>query len=572
MTGTTPAGSGSNRAHLDAAVARLQAASGRWAALPVPARIHHLTALRHCVDAVAQEWVAVAVRAKGIRPGSALEGEEWLSGPYAVLTWIAAMTETLQALHGGADPLAGYPISTRPDGQAVVSVYPHGLVERLLLPGYSVEVRLEPGGASASRRTAAAYRRPPGPGAVALVLGAGNISSIAPLDVLYKLYAANEVVLCKLNPINDYLRHVLDRAFRPLITDGYVAFVAGGADVGEYLCHHPGVGSVHITGSARTHDAIVFGTGAAGEARKGDDAPVLTKPITSELGGVGPTIVVPGPWTGSDIAYQAEHVATQKLHNSGHNCIAAQVLVLPASWSGSRDLLAAIRRVLRTADPRPAYYPGAEQRRREVMARYPQAETLGGSLLIDGLDSADDAAYAFTEEFFGPILAATALPATSAAAFLAEAVDFCNTALHGTLGANVLIHPRTAAALGPALDAAVRDLRYGTVGINAWTGVGYLMPRACWGAFGGGRLADIGSGIGVVHNALLLDEPQKTVVRGPFAALPRSLRSRPLGLAPKPPWFVTNRAAARTSRRLTRFAADRRLRRLPGIFAAALRG
>jgi aldehyde dehydrogenase (NAD(P)+) len=58
------------------------------------------------------------------------------------------------------------------------------------------------------------------------------------------------------------------------------------------------------------------------------DAPILTKEISSELGGVSPIIVVPGRWTSAELRFQAEHVATQRLHN----CIAEQVLVLAEDW------------------------------------------------------------------------------------------------------------------------------------------------------------------------------------------------------------------------------------------------
>ena len=47
---------------------------------------------------------------------------------------------------------------------------------------------------------------------------------------------------------------------------------------------------------------------------------------------------------------------------------------------------------------------------------------------------------------------------------------------------------------------------------NAWTGVGYLTPAATWGAFPGHSRNDIQSGIGVVHNAFLIDRPERTVV------------------------------------------------------------
>ncbi len=40
--------------------------------------------------------------------------------------------------------------------------------------------------------------------------------------------------------------------------------VEGGAAAGRYLTGHPRVDEVHITGSDKTYDAVVFGTGAEG--------------------------------------------------------------------------------------------------------------------------------------------------------------------------------------------------------------------------------------------------------------------------------------------------------------------
>lgn len=575
---------GCDAAPLDSAVAELRAAKDSWAGLPIGRKIAYLDRIRPLVAKTAGEWVAAAAQAKGLATGSALLGEEWTSGPYAVLSWIAAMSQTLRALADGRDPLAGCRLSRRADGQTVVRVYPHDLAERLLLHGYQADVWMQPGLSpdDVRRRVAPLYHAPTPAGRVALVLGAGNISSIAPLDMLYRLYAEGQVVLVKMNPINDYLRPLFERAFRPLVDDGYVRFVGGGADVGSYLCRHAGLDSVHVTGSASTHDAIVYGPGAAGAARRADDRPLLSKAITSELGGVGPTIVVPGSWTAADLRFQAEHVVTQKLHNSGHNCIAAQVLVLPENWSGSDLLLAEVRRLLARIEARPAYYAGAEQRRHDVLDHYPAAEVIRGQgrsaalteggVLIEGVDSSDRDGFAFTQEFFGPMLATTTVTGADPATFLRAAVRFANETLRGSLGANIIVSPDAAARLGPALDEAIADLRYGTVAVNTWTGLGYLLPRATWGAYPGNRSADIGSGIGVVHNALLLDGAEKTVVRGPFLPFPRSIRRRSFVLAPRPPWFVTNRTAAATGRRLTAYAADGRPWHLPGIVASALRG
>jgi aldehyde dehydrogenase (NAD(P)+) len=156
--------------------------------------------------------------------------------------------------------------------------------------------------------------------------------------------------------------------------------------------------------------------------------------------------------------------------------------------------------------------------------------------------------------------------------FLAEAVRVSNELFAGTLGVNIIAAPRTIKELGPTLEDAIADLRYGTVGLNAWTGVGYLTAKATWGAFPGHTLDDVQSGIGVVHNALLLDSPERTVLRGPFRPAPRGILHGEFTLSPRPPWFVTNRTAAVTGRLLTRFFASPSWIALPRIFASALRG
>lgn len=40
---------------------------------------------------------------------------------------------------------------------------------------------------------------------------------------------------------------------------GFVEIVYGGAEQGRYLCHHATVESIHLTGSAATFNAIVWG-------------------------------------------------------------------------------------------------------------------------------------------------------------------------------------------------------------------------------------------------------------------------------------------------------------------------
>ena len=103
---------------------------------------------------------------------------------------------------------------------------------------------------------------------------------------------------------------------------------------------------------------------------------MLDKEITSELGGVSPTIVIPGEWSKADLRFQAEHVATQRLHNGGYNCIAGQVVIMSSDWPQKDEFLAELRSAMSRAPGRPAYYPGSDQRVAAAKAAYPQAETL----------------------------------------------------------------------------------------------------------------------------------------------------------------------------------------------------
>jgi aldehyde dehydrogenase (NAD(P)+) len=170
------------------------------------------------------------------------------------------------------------------------------------------------------------------------------------------------------------------------------------------------------------------------------------------------------------------------------------------------------------------------------------------------------------------VLGETSLVGRDAASFLATAVEFCNERLDGTLGATLLVHPRTVADLGERLDQAIAALRYGAIGVNVWNAVAFLLAQCPWGAYPGHTLADISSGRGVVHNSFLFDRPEKTVVWGSFYPFPRSWLHGDPSLLPRPPWFVTNRTAATTARRVAAFAVDPGWRHVPGIFLSALRG
>ena len=548
-------------AALDACLDTLANRKQTWADTPVADRIAILEAVKDNLLEVAPAWADTAARAKGLDPASPTAGEEWFAGPYAVMVWCNAMLHTLARVVDKRH-LRGLPLRNLPGGRLAARVVPNSIWDRVLFNGMTVDVWMQPGvdRDNLITNSAASYDPTiPRIGKVALVLGAGNVAAIAPLDCLHKLFVENQVVLVKLNPVNDYLAEFLTAALAPLITPGFLRIVAGDATVGQYLCTHPLVETIHITGSGAAHDAIVWGPGADCVANKQAGKPKNPRPISSELGGVSPTIVVPGPWSATDLAYHAELVASQKLNNDGFNCIACQVLVLSAVWPQRGDFLAALRAALARSTPRPLYYPGATAR----LADFQRG--LGAPLTASQCQMssfrAGDNPTAEQSEVFAPALATTELPGGDPAAYLRAAITYANEKLAGTLGANILIHPKTMKQIGRGnFEALIAELRYGTIAINSWTGLGFGTPQASWGAFPGHTLADVQSGIGVVHNSYLFDRPERTVLEAPFRAPMR------------PPWFIFHRRAHILGRLMTRFQYRPSLAQLPRIMLNAMRG
>lgn len=542
---------------IDTALDDLRTGATRWTVLPAATKAALLTEVLACTAQAARAWTDAAASAKGIA-GTPLAGEESISGPWALLYAINRYIRTLkQIAQTGRPHVPAKRVRRRPDGRTVVDAYPVTLYDRLLLNGISAEVWMQDGVTPENLGEALGtwYAQSSPEPKVALVLGAGNIASIGPLDVLYKLVADGAVALLKMNPVNAYLRPHWTAAFAPLIREGFVRIVDGDRDLGAQLCADPRIDEIHVTGSLATHNAIVVALRARG----------IEKPLTSELGNVSPTIVVPGDWSDDDFRFQAENIATQKRHNGGFNCIASQVLILPADWDGTPRLLAELDAVLKDIPSRPQYYPGASGRH--------DALTAGRTTVADAtvlVHAGDDA---LQTEAFCDVLAVVTLPG-EIETYLHDAVAFANDKLEGTLGANLIVHPRTESAFPREIDAAIDALRYGCIGVNAWTGVGYFIAETPWGAYPGSTLDDAGSGIGVVHNATLYSRSLKSVVRAPFAPFPRSLGGfgSARTLLPKPPWFVTNAMAARVGEALCAFEARPSPGKAATVAALALRG
>ncbi|MBW4694929.1 MAG: aldehyde dehydrogenase family protein [Lyngbya sp. HA4199-MV5] len=544
----------------DAIALRLHQQKDRWLKVSLADRITYLQRCLEDVMTVAADWATVACRAKGIDPTSPLAGEEWFVGPTAT---VAALRSLILALEANGQP---QPIKLRTyDQQTIAHVFPANLMERLLWLSFKGEVWLQPEHPPTQGRV---YRQKLETGTLALVLGAGNVSSIAPLDALYKLFAEDAIVLLKMNPVNAYMGAILETAFRSLRQDGFLEIVYGGAALGAHLCQHPLVETIHITGSHQTHDAIVWGNTPDEQAeRKASHQPLMAKPITSELGCVTPVIVVPGNWSEADLAFQARHIAGMVAHNASFNCAAAKVVITANGWAQRDAFLKTLQQELAQTPTRNAYYPGALERYQAFWARYPQAIALGNSTVPDTLPwtfipnvPAQAGEYALTQEAFCGVLAEVSLPAANAEAFLPQAIDFVNEQVWGNLSCTLLVDPYTEKQLGTAVEEAIAQLRYGAIGINVWSAVLFSLPVFSWGAFPDNSLQDITSGRGVVHNAYLFDHPQKSVLRAPFR------------IVPLPIWFARHRNLLQLAQQFTNFQAAPSWKRLLKVVLAALQG
>jgi hypothetical protein len=556
---------------LDAMASALAAAAPGWAAAGLDERIALLEQVVADARDGAADWVAAACEAKGIEFLGPLDWEEWYGGPALVVRNARMLRDTLVDIRDTGAPRPPGPVTQRPDGQTIVGVYPTGIIDRFVGGGMTGEVWMEPG-INPGNLTAAMARnyRPgaaPEPG-VSLVLGAGNQAAIGPTDALYELFYHLRPVVLKVNPVANWLGPHWERSLAALVDADLLRIAYGGVEVGDYLVNHDAVTNIHMTGSDKTFEAIVFGSGEEGERRKAADEPRITKPVTAELGNVSPIIVVPGPWSDADIEYQADQIAGSLVQNAGFNCVSTRTIVTHRHWNRREALVESIKQSLADHPERIPYYPGAEERWAEFKAAHPDAHTVGDEgpgcvpwTFIEGVDCTFTESLVFTKESFSGVFAEAPLDAErDVVAFLEAAVDLVNEDHWGTLAVTVLAHPASLAdpVIGPAIEQAIADLRYGSIGLNVWSAASYAAMSTTWGAFPGHERTDIQSGVGVVHNTYLFDHPQKSVVRGPW-------RSRP-----EPIWHIGSPMVG-AARKLPALEADPGAGNLLRMFGSALR-
>jgi acyl-CoA reductase-like NAD-dependent aldehyde dehydrogenase len=519
-----------SNANLDLAVKELYENRQEWADLSIGKRIHLVEEINKNFPKVWERWSNFSMTAKGINDSRIGNDKEWIELANIARIHTVVLRSLKEIQKFGKPKIArGYRLL--PNGQVSAQVYPDSLAQSLAFRGTDVEVWLEPGVSleEAEKKQASIYQTSNKKGKVVLVLGAGNASSLPCSDTFHKLFHDLCVVILKMNPVNSYLGPLLEETYRGLIERGFLRIVYGGAEEGNFLVNHKLIDEVHMTGSDRTHDAIVFGPEDERKTRKETNNPLVKKPVDGELGCITPWIIVPGVWTEEDLKEQAAKMAYWMLRHEGYLCYSPRLVVMQKSWSLRKDFLKALIDSLSIMEPIKAYYPGSAATQKEFVKAHPEAIQIGGGVdehvpwtIIPELDpfASDDICY--RRESFSGLCGEVLIDANSTSEFLDKAVDFLNETVWGTLSATIVVSDKSMAdpSVEVAVGRAIENLRYGTVGINV-TGVwGFATMVAPWGGYPGSAITDIQSGNAKVGNYLMLHKPQKTVIRSPFRIKP----------------------------------------------------
>lgn len=554
------------REELNRSLEKLRGGANRLAKMSIRQRIGILAQCVPGIRSVAREWVELACEAKSIAPDSTCRAEEVLGGPVATMRQLQLFLRTMRDMDRTGHPqLPG--VTVRPDGRVGIQMTPcPDTWDPVVFINFKATTWLKPNvdPESLSDSLAPEYTRLEKSG-VSLVLGAGNVSGIPAADVLTKLCVENRTVLLKMNPVNEYLGGVFERAFAPLIENDLLRVVYGDAGIGSSAVSDSRVDDIHITGSGATHDAIVWGSDSVERShRRINGDPILKKPITSELGNVSPWIVVPGQYSSAQLKAQAESIVSSMTNNAAFNCVATRAVITWKQWPERERFLQLIERTLSRCPQRKAYYPGAFDRytrfagmtpdeargllRRGISGRQSVSgskATVDGTRMFVAGPNGDEQTLPwtfirnvnpnepnplFSRESFVCVCAEVPIDADSPEHFVEKAVEFSNETLWGTLACSITL-PNEFRRDGQRrllVQNKLDELRYGAVSINQWSAIVFALMSPPWGGYSGGTLCDPLSGIGWVHNSFMLTDIDKTVL------------DAPLNVFPKPVWSPTH--------------------------------
>lgn len=399
--------------------------------------------LRACMG-----WLEGAAEAWIAAVGDLAPGEQWLGDLWPLQRALGRLAVAMDEAGRPALPEVRR-VETACGAGFCLEALPAGLTDRLLFGHLRCSVRLR---AQRQPTQGQVYRRKlagePVRGGVAVVLASGAQPSEGPLDALYRLFALDEATLLLLPPEREALVPVLRRALAPLVARGALEVAVGGPPEALALAAGGEVRALHRSGG--TWPAPLPGSGRLG--------------WTARAPGPHPALVLPGPWREDELAALAEALAVAACWGGGQGVASPRGVVVAAGWEGAAALKSALEAAL-----------GRQ-------GRGPRALSPAGSA--------------------GEGLPWVELPGGDAAGLLrATAARWPG----GGPGCEVWLHPAAERAGGEVLAAALQDLPFAAVGLNAWSGLIYGLGLG-WGA---------GEGRGLAQSSLLIDHSDRVLLRGP---------------------------------------------------------
>ena len=495
------------------------------------------------IKEIAYYWATVSAENKGVT-NTAAEGEEWLGGPFATVFGIQYYIDTLKDLNKPLNQeLFNKHLNT-------YKVFPNNILEKIFFPFISAEIKFNKNikfnEIEEFRGFAMRYKHEP---SISLILGAGNVSCIPLLDAIYHLVAKRSVVYIKLNPVNEYLLPVYEKVFSNFISSGYMVITKGNVAESKYMTEHNGIDHIHLTGSDETYENIVYGRKLNNDEKKLKSLEKINnKSFSSELGNVTPIIVHPGKWSNGELKFQARKIVTAKLNNGGFNCISAQIVLLPDKWKHTKKLMKYIKFYMNKVDDRLSYYPNSINVL-NTLEKDKNYERLNAESCSTPHLSREIKAYSKyeTSEIWGTSIYFKKISYETDKDYAENAIKYCNETLWGNLGSTVLIKKYNSKKIKPITDLYVENLKYGTVAINEWSAIGFIIPTLPWGGFPGNKDNDIQSGQDFVHNSMFFESPLNGIVYSKFR----------MSNIIDPLWFVTNKKGKKVFKNLTYFQIDK---------------
>ena len=506
-------------------ITRLAAGGAAWGGQSAKERGGLALETARSTAAVADAWVEAAIAIKG---GSgpffeqALVAEETATGPLATLRLLLITARSLIDIGRTGLPRlpspprlahAGSNTQSRVEVELLPAAGPAGsLHDNAIFAGHQATVRcVDPGGLEAFDRSwrEEVVQRPKR-GGVALVLGAGNVTGLSPADCISQIFEYGRGVLLKLHPLHAALQPILEAALGPLVSAGLLVIRVGGVEMAQAALTSPMVGHVHLTGGEAAFNALVWG------GRDLRDTPVLAQSITCELGSVSPWIVVPGRYAPRELARQADMVAASIVNNTSFNCIATKLIVTAGNWKQREAFLSLVQRRLASVQPRQAWYPGSAAAWESLSGGAAPADGTLPWVFRTGIAPDQDPRF-FEREWFVPVAAEVPLAANSIDDFCGGVQDLV-ARLPGSLTASLTEPSGLSSHDRLRVLLLIEHLPYGVVAMNTWSALAYSFGSVPWGGFPGCTLSDPKSGIGFVHDPLLLPLVHNTIIRGPLCS------------------------------------------------------